>query len=118
MWDIPSDEKYGNLAKIFFANSNIIVLVYDITYKDSFKSLEFWIDLVIEKLGKDVYFILVGNKSDLYDNERISEETAKKFAKIIKANFALVSAKENYFQWNSFFLNEIKNYIEAREKKP
>ena len=56
--DVSGANIYRALAQYFLDNSNIIVLVYDITDKSSFLDLEFWLDRVIEKLGKKVYFIL------------------------------------------------------------
>ncbi len=68
--------------------------------------------MVVEKLGTRANLILVGNKIDLYEDEEMSEQTARKFAELIKAKFVLASAMEDrYHNWNSFLENEIKNYI-------
>ena len=117
LWDTSGYEKFRALTKIFINDSDIVVLVYDITNRNSFLQLEFWLDAVIEKMGKEIYFILVGNKSDLFMDEKIKEETGNKFAKIIKSKFILASAKENYLQWNEFFENAIIDYIKNNKKK-
>ena len=103
--------RYLSEPRKYIANSDIVVLVYDITDEQSFLELQYWIDQAIEKNGKDIYFILVGNKSDLIDKEVVKEETAKKFAEIIKAKFTLASAKDNYLQFKEFLENAIKDYI-------
>ena len=111
IWDTAGVRRFSSENRIYIANSDIVVLVYDITNKESFLELQYWIDATIEKNGKDTYFILVGNKSDLIDKEEVKEETAKNFADIIKAKFTLASAKENYLQFNEFLENAIKDYI-------
>ena len=116
LWDTPGAERLRNLTKIFIRDSNIVVLVYDTTKKRSFLELQYWLDSVIDLLGKNAFLVLVGNKADLFEYEEIREETGRKFAEIIKAKFSLVSAKSNYPQWNNFFENTIKEYIINREK--
>ena len=111
IWDTCGVEKYRALQKFFVDNSKIVLLVYDITKKKSFLGLDVWLDMVLDRIGPDVFLVLVGNKSDLYENEEISEEKGREFAQIIKAKFALVSAKDNPESWNSFFKNVLIDYI-------
>ena len=66
LWDTPGVEILRRLTTFFLIHSDIVVLVYDTTDKNSFLELQFWLDSVIEKLGNEVYLILVGNRSDLY----------------------------------------------------
>ena len=43
IWDTSGQEKFRSLNKMFYRDSKIAVLVYDITNKNSFKELiEFW----------------------------------------------------------------------------
>ena len=111
IFDPAGVRRFLSKPRKYIANSDIVVLVYDITDEQSFLELQYWIDQAIEKNGKDIYFILVGNKSDLIDKEVVKEETAKKFAEIIKSKFTLASAKDNYLQFKEFLENAIKDYI-------
>ena len=111
IWDTSGYEKYRALTKFFIAEAKIIVLVYDITKKRSFLELDYWLDTILNILGPKVFLILVGNKSDLYENEEVREQDAKKFAQIIKAKFVLVSAKTDDLHWNDFFENALRDYI-------
>ena len=74
---------------------HIIVLVYDITNKTSFLDLQYWLDYILEKYGSNTFNVLIGNKSDLNNIKEIKESDGSKFAEIIKAKFAHVSAKTN-----------------------
>ena len=115
LWDTSGYDRYRALTKIFISNANIIVLVYNITNKQSFLELDYWVDTVLERLGPEVCFILVGNKNDLYENEVITEEDGKKYARIIKAKFINTSAKVDHLQWNNFLENALKDYIYSRK---
>ena len=45
IWDTAGQEKYRSLAKVFYKNSAVCILVYDITRKESFEELKkFWIN--------------------------------------------------------------------------
>ena len=44
IWDTAGQEKYRSLAKVFYKNAKVIVLVYDITRKTSFDELKnYWV---------------------------------------------------------------------------
>ena len=117
LWDTSGREQFRSLTKIFLNDSKIVVLVYDITDKNSFLNLQIWLDMVIERLGTDIYLILVGNKSDLYMNKKIKQAKGEEFAEIIKARFIMTSAKDDYLQFNNFLEDAIKVYIKNYEKK-
>ena len=53
------------------------MLVYDITDPDSFKHLENWLIEIEKNANKVVYKYLVGNKSDLSDQRKVSYEQGK-----------------------------------------
>ena len=115
LWDTSGYERYGPLTKIFISNADIIVLVYDITNKRSFCELDYWVDIVLDEIGSKVFFILVGNKNDIYENEEITEEDGNNYARIIKAKFINTSGKNDYHQWNNFFENSLKDYIYSKK---
>ena len=95
LWDTIGQEQYRQLTKIFFNNSKIVIFVYDITNKESFKALPGWKKDVEEQLG-DVYIKgVVANKSDLYLEEEVPTEEGQEYANNIEAKFLLVSAKKD-----------------------
>ena len=43
IWDTAGQEKYRSLTKIFYQDSKVTLLVYDITRKDSFEAIKnYW----------------------------------------------------------------------------
>ena len=45
IWDTAGQEKYRALAKVFYKNSSVCILVYDITRRSSFEELKkYWVN--------------------------------------------------------------------------
>ena len=119
VWDTAGQEEFRSVTKIFVKNSKIIILVYNVTDKNSFDGLNYCYDFIQKELGQNVILGLAGNKTDLifedgFDEEITSEE-GKEFAKKINANFALVSAKESGKEINSLFTQCIESYLDSRK---
>ena len=94
IWDTAGEEKFRTLTKLFIKNSKIIIFVYSIDNKLSFDELSFWVSTVKELLGNEPILGLVGNKSDLYMNEQVKQDEARKYAEKIGAKYSFVSAKK------------------------
>ena len=93
LWDTAGQEKFRALGRNFYKNSYIIIIVFDITNRMSFiNAKEVWYN-EIKNYGEKYNFLsLVGNKSDKYEEEEVTDEEAISFAKEIDAKFFLVSA--------------------------
>ena len=112
LWDTIGQEKYRSLTKMFFNDSQIVILVYDISVKKTFEQLNFWYDQVVESLGKNKFMLaIVGNKKDLFKEEQVKEE-GKKFAEEKNAKFILSSAKSDPLSFNQFLDSIFGEYIE------
>jgi len=81
IWDTSGMERYSALTRSFYADAKVAILVYDITNKSSFeRGKEFWFKEIINNCPDDIILGLAGNKYDLYNQEEVSEDEAKKFA--------------------------------------
>ena len=95
IWDTAGQEQYRSMGRNFYKDSYIVCLVYDITNKDSFEDLKnIWYNELITYGEKYTVTAVVGNKSDCFEKEEVKEEEASNYAKSIKANYFMVSAKE------------------------
>ena len=68
IWDTAGQEKYMSINKNLFQRVQGIILMYDITKRESFERLEIWINLIKQNTN-DLPMILVGNKLDQEDND-------------------------------------------------
>ena len=94
IWDTAGQEQYRSLGKHFYKDSFIVILVYNITSKETFENLKnIWLDDVINFGEEYKVLAVVGNKCDLYEQEAVPEEEARKFAEENNAIFMNVSAK-------------------------
>ena len=96
IWDTAGQELYRALAKNFYLNASIGILVYDIRRKESFESIrDYWYEQLKCSGEENMVFGVAGNKCDLFQEEEVKEEEAKKFAESIGAIFHLTSCKES-----------------------
>ena len=98
LYDTAGQEKFRSLIPMYTRDANIIILVYDITRKESFNHIPDWINGLTNVNFDNVIFALVGNKIDLDDKREVSKEEGIKLAEEKKCIFEEVSAKtaENF----------------------
>ena len=67
LWDTAGQERFRTITNNYYKSSQGLLLIYDITKKDTFNNVENWINSIKETLGEeDKYLIvLIGNKVDL-----------------------------------------------------
>ena len=96
LWDTAGQEKYRALAKIFYKDAKVIILVYDITDRKSFDELKsYWYEMVKQNADPDAIIAIVANKNDLYESQQVKDEEAREFANSIKAIFQSTSSKSD-----------------------
>jgi len=119
LWDTAGQEAYRGVTKLFFKGSDIVILVYDITNIDSFKSLEEWFKISKEIIDNKFIYGVVGNKNDLYLQCQVKEEDAQNFAKTMGSKIKIVSAKEDPQSFVDFLIELVKEFkqIDNDEKK-
>lgn len=76
IYDTAGQERYVTLAKSFFNNAEGILIVYDVTNKETFDNLKFWIQSFksYNNEERSLPAILVGNKIDAENREVNKEE--------------------------------------------
>ena len=90
LWDTAGQEKLKSMTKLFFKGSDIVIYVYDITSENSFESLKQWVKETENLLENQHICGIVGNKKDLYLEEKVDENKAKEFADSKGMKFKLV----------------------------
>ena len=96
LWDTVGQEKYKSITKNLIKRVQGIIIVYDITNKDSFKNIKTWTNLIEEEYGNQLPIIIVGNKIDLEENRKIKIEDAKAFCKNHKYKYVETSCKTGH----------------------
>ena len=67
-WDTAGQEKFKAIAKIYYKDARVAIIMYDITNRDSFDGLKMWMEELNEKGPKGLIIAIVGNKIDLLEH--------------------------------------------------
>ena len=92
IWDTAGQDKFRSISQSYIRNGDAIILVYDITSDDTFQHVTTWMDAIHNMAKQDVPIILVGNKTDMENERRITTEEGQKLAEKYKLLFKEVSA--------------------------
>ena len=120
IWDTAGQERYRSITSAYYKGAKGCLLIYDITRKKTFESIDRWISQFKETADKDLFIILVGNKCDLADVRRVSKEEAEKKAKFYNMAFIETSALNGTNVEKAFetLINEVyKSNNELFQKK-
>ena len=101
IWDTSGEEKFRSITRNFYRNADGLLVVFDLTCKESFNHVKNWINEAKEHKN-DIKTILVGNKLDLEDEREVDKETALKFAEKNNLKYLETSAKNGKNINNSF----------------
>ena len=93
LWDTAGQEKYKAITKNLFLKVMGALIIYDITNEASYNNLKSWVKLIKEECGKHMQLIILGNKSDLNDERKISKDEAINYAKEQKIDYIETSSK-------------------------
>ena len=111
LWDTVGQEKYKSITQNLILRVQGIIILFDITNKDSFNNLNEWIKTVREQVGNNLAILLVGNKCDLEENRLVFKEEANIFAKNEKIKYIETSCKtgENIIKAIDYICEKIIN---------
>ena len=94
MWDNVGQERFRNIENYYYKSCHGLVLVYDITDKGSFETINFWLAKIKLDGPKNIKLMLVGNKCELSNERKVSIEEGENLAKEYDIPFFEVSSKE------------------------
>lgn len=95
IWDSAGQERFRNITASYYRNCSAIIIVYDITSKDSFNKVSDWVEEV-RRYVPSAPLLLVGNKCDLEENRQVPKEDGEELAKRLGLIFLETSAKTSY----------------------
>lgn len=93
IWDTAGQERFRTITTSYFKGAHGIMLVYDLTDRESFDNIIVWARDIREHADPQVAIILVGNKKDVSSARNISYEEGLHLARKMNVHFYEVSAK-------------------------
>lgn len=105
IWDLGGQGHFAAVRPSFYTGAKGLIYVFDLTRKITFGNLLDWKTEICSSIPGDIPCILIGNKSDLIeDNNNImtSDEISEMKDKLHFSSYFETSAKENMGIHNAF----------------
>ena len=115
IWDTAGQERYKAITSAYYKGAKGAFIVYDITRKNTFETVNKWVSDITTAADKKITLILIGNKNDLEDQRQVTKEVGEEKAKELGLAFMETSAcsGENLDKAFQMMINEIyKKYQE------
>ena len=121
LYDTAGQERFRSISITYFRESSGLLVMYDITKKDSFESIENWIKDIKNNLGSTAKYLVIvlGNKLDIVNEDKTLRE--------VEENDAIEFCQNNEIFWGGecsvkdFTVDQLKGmfkkYIEEVYKK-
>jgi small GTP-binding protein len=74
IWDIAGQEYFNAIRKRFLADASTAILIFDLSRRESFQGLEYWLQEIWEVYPDyNLPLLICGNKNDLEDERKVNE---------------------------------------------
>ena len=115
IWDTAGQERYKAIISAYYKGAKGAFVVYDITRKNTFETVNKWVSDISAAADKKITLILIGNKNDLEDQRQVTKEMGEEKAKELGLAFMETSAcsGENLDKAFQLMINEI--YKKSKE---
>ena len=109
IWDTAGQERYKAITSAYYKGAKGAFIVYDITRKNTFDSVDRWVSDLTATADKKISIILIGNKSDLEDQRQVNKEMGEEKANQLQVAFLETSAMsgDNLEKGFQMMINEI-----------
>jgi Ras-related protein Rab-1A len=77
IWDTAGQERFKTITSAYYRGADGIIIVYDITDRNSFAHIKDWLDDVNKYTDDNPLKIIVGNKIDLIKDKQINNNDMK-----------------------------------------
>jgi Ras-related protein Rab-21 len=95
------------MAPMYYRNANAALLVFDITYYNSFLEVKSWVQELQRNVQETMFLLVVGNKIDLEEKRAVSREEALVYAQSIGAKYLETSVPRDQVCKNSLIISNL-----------
>eukprot|EP01138_Halocafeteria_seosinensis_P003530 gb/GECG01003608.1/.p1 GENE.gb/GECG01003608.1/~~gb/GECG01003608.1/.p1 ORF type:complete len:225 (+),score=39.34 gb/GECG01003608.1/:1-675(+) len=96
LWDTAGQERFRTITSSYYRGANAVLLVFDMTKRDTFEKVETWAQQIREHNAHEITMLVVGNKCDADSTTReVSDADGERLAKYLGADYVSTSAKDN-----------------------
>ena len=102
IFDTAGQERFKAISFNFIKNADGIILIYDISNKETFQSVRGWIESIHNLASETLSIILVGNKCDLEQKRQVTKLEGEEKAKEYNIPFFETSCKDGINIFETF----------------
>jgi len=113
IWDTAGQERFRTIVSSYYRGAHGIMIVFDITDKESFYNVKMWSEEIKKYASSNVKTILIGNKADFESKRQVEYSEAKEYADSNNMNYFETSAKtalnveKSFFELASLLINNV-----------
>jgi small GTP-binding protein len=93
IWDTAGQERFRSISKAYYRNAVGVILVFDITDRNSFDDLTTWLNDIRTLCDANAVIQLIGNKADLRSQRVVNLNEAEGFASHQRMQYLETSAR-------------------------
>ena len=116
IWDTAGQERFKTITSAYYRGADGIIIVYDITDRNSFAHIKDWLDDVNKYTDDNPLKIIVGNKIDLIKDKQINNNDMKTMTAQTGIEIIECSAKDS-IKINDLMEIMTKKLIEKKKTK-
>ena len=114
IWDSAGQERFRTITTSYYKGAHAIVIVFDITDKDSFEHVKIWMQDIDKFAKQGVMRILVGNKCDLEHQRAVTKNEGNEMALKYGIKYLETSAKDT-INIENLFVDTAKKLLEKQQ---
>ena len=115
IWDSCGQERLHAITYNYYKNADGIIVVYDINNKNTFDTLDNWVESINEICEEEVPYIIIGNKTDL--ERMVSKEDIDNFQNQHKDRKMFECSCKTGEGTTEPFMNLIEQIINCKKKR-
>jgi Ras-related protein Rab-1A len=96
LWDTAGQERFRTITSSYYRGSHGIVVVYDVTDRESFSRVRLWMQEIVKYAGPHTQKLLVGNKVDLMSKRVVATDEGQMMADELEVHFLETSALNSH----------------------
>lgn len=115
IFDTAGQEKFRSIVSSYYRSSNGIVVAFDLTKKETFDNISYWMSQIDQYSDSKTMRFLVGTKSDLIDKRVVTKEECQGIANEYGCKYYETSALKDE-NINEMFLDIARETKQRTEK--
>jgi GTPase KRas protein len=117
IFDTAGQDDFSAIRDQYYRTGDGFLCVYSIILRSSFDEVKIFYNAIkrVKEGGSRIPFVVVGNKTDLEDERKVTKEEGEELAKSVGAQFMEASAKKKT-NVEEMFITLVREVMQARKE--